>query len=73
MKVELKSSVPVRKLIAVIGDSGVGIFFRAAEGSIYIDPEGFAKNELSFSLEELIEGSSLRTPVYEGDEVKLIF
>ena len=70
MKAEVTST---KKLIAVIGDGGLGIFFRTTPNdSTYINVYGIARLEPT-SLETLLEQSPHRKPVYEGDEIKLKF
>lgn len=76
MKVEVTSTPPPRKLVAVVGNGGSkGIFFREVRGgveySIYVDGNGYLLRE-RHTLEEVAKVLD-RTPVYEGDTLTITF
>lgn len=75
-KVTVNSTPPPRKLVAVIGQSGVGIWVKDEQGGLrYIN--GCAKVMKPFHGQvETLEGAmndKTRTPVYEGDTVTIQF
>lgn len=71
MKIELAQK---RKLVAVIGWGGEGLFLPTPSGSImYLDFSGIKTACTPESSLEEVAGMSDRTPVYEGDTVTIQF
>ena len=70
-----KKTTKERKLMAVIGNNGLGFWFRSAtapDASYYVNESGVIKDNLS--LEEVLKSSNgLRTPVYEDEEITFKF
>lgn len=76
MKISLNSNQPERKLVAVLGEMAQGIFFRKTEdrsSTVFVSVTGEVNSENSQSLEVLLNQSSRRTGIYEGDTVTLQF
>jgi hypothetical protein len=74
MKIIHGKSNPARKLVAVIGATGLGFFVRSPypSYSCYIDEDGRAFSQEK-TLETLLEQDSGRIPMYEGDSITLQF
>lgn len=74
MKVKVEPMIPARKLVAVIGNEGAGIFLRKSndKSASYLGPDGLS--DTNSSLEELLNITRLgRIGVYEGDVVTIEF
>lgn len=73
MSVVLVKSTPERKLVAVIGVRGKGLYIRnpSGKGVVYIYENGDTTNDQE-SLESLAAGFD-RTPVYVGEEITIKF
>jgi hypothetical protein len=73
MKIIHNKNAPDRKLVAVIGATGLGFFVRSADTSYsyYIDEKGRSISQEK-TLETLLEAGG-RAPVYEGDSLTLQF
>lgn len=74
MKVKVEPMIPARKLVAVIGYEGAGIFLRKSndKSARYLGPDGLS--DPVYSLEELLNITRLdRIAVYEGDVVTIEF
>lgn len=79
MKITVKSNVPERKLVALVGVGGEGLFLRSKtepNRMIFLYGDGASTNTEG-SLDDLLKKSSAsgsdRVPVYEGDTVTLEF
>lgn len=70
MKVLVNSNE--RKLVALRTITGGGIFFRNGQFALLID-DLLNVQAITQSLEDLLEESKDRTPIYEGDSVTIQF
>ena len=62
-----------RKIVAVVGTLGMGLFVPSADGrTVFIDSMGIARVEPK-TLRQVLAKSSDRCPVYEGDKITIQF
>jgi hypothetical protein len=73
-KITLKTVQPPRKLVAVIGCSGAGMYVLSGNNKArFIGQNGPEFSPSIFSLEELLLKDSARQAVYEGDTIEIQF
>lgn len=76
MKIKLNTvTPPPRKLVAVIGECGMGLFLPSKGGnrSVFYATTGFLSTTHDTPLEDLLKGNNGRQAVYEGDTITLQF
>ena len=78
MRVTLNGDKKPRKLKAVVGSGGEGVFFANNLGKVfYLDSDGmlidYSNSRRESSLEKLLTTDDGRKAIYEGDSITLVF
>ena len=72
-RVTKTGAAPERKLVAVIGTNGSGLYTPATDaGSRYISGRSYSV-AISVSIQDILNADRNRVPVYEGDSVTIQF
>lgn len=68
------NAIKKRKLMAVVGDAGAGVFLRGAKDTetYYLSSTGIITS-VGVDLDRLLTSDHDRTGIYEGDSVTLTF